>query len=227
MEETKLSKILPMEEVLQKIKDFYLKCQNVNNLYDLYLKTNKKTDEEIFEAKWKELQREDGIYFRALSIEDSDWPSKKSYLIELKTEADVIVTESVFPDSDDSSKSFKLSPSRNKITAVRIAYALVDNQGDYTPESQFPFFGMYLMLLLSSGNKNFLFTATANTKRGCRVISQPTFETENLTIIGKQTEIKFENDQHFTNIINLVEEYLKLVNEAVGEEAFINNVKLN
>ena len=120
---------------------------------------------------------------------------------------------------------FKMPTSKNKITKVQIAYALVDNQGDYTPESQFPFFGMYLMLLLNSEQKNFLCTATANTKRGCRVTGSPTFDTENLTIISKEKEIKFENDQHFINIINLIEEYLKLVNEVIGEEALISNIK--
>ncbi len=225
MEEKKLSKILPIEEVLKKIKDFYLKCQDVNSLYELYLKTKEDSDKETFETKWKELRSEDGVYFQALSIEDSDWPSKKSYLIELKTDANVLVTESVFPDGDESFEPFKMPTSKNKITKVQIAYALVDNQGDYTPESQFPFFGMYLMLLLNSEQKNFLCTATANTKRGCRVTGSPTFDTENLTIISKEKEIKFENDQHFINIINLIEEYLKLVNEVIGEEALISNIK--
>lgn len=223
MEEKNVSKILPQNEVLDKIKDFYLKCKNVNNLYELHLNTKKKTDEETFEEEWRKLFNENNHYFRALSIEDSDWPSKKSYLIELKVTNNVLVTDTIFPDEG---KPFKLPTKKNNLTKIKIAYGIADNQGDYTPESEFPFFGMYLMLILCSEEKNLLCIVTANTKNGCKIISSPIFNAADSTITAKKTELKFENEQHFTNIINLVEEYLKLVNDTIGEEAFVSNLKL-
>lgn len=227
MEEEMLSKILPKEKVLEKIKDFYLKCQDVNSSYELYLKTKKEVDIEAFKAKWVKLNNEDSHYFRALSIADSDWPSKKSYLIELKTDTDVLITESVFPGKDEPFEPFKMPARKNKITKVQIAYGLCSNQGDCTPESEFPFFGMYLMLMLGSERTNFICVATANTKKGYQVISSPAFNTVDLTITTKEKEIKFENDEPVRAIIDLMEEHLKIVNEAIGEEAFVNNIKFN
>ena len=90
----KISEKLPQEEVLKKIKEFYLKISNVNALYEEYLKSKLGSDNKLFEDAWGKLLNESQAYFQALSFADINWPHKKSIILEISI--DIIVAGTPF-----------------------------------------------------------------------------------------------------------------------------------
>ncbi|MFZ2310708.1 MAG: hypothetical protein WAW11_04145 [Patescibacteria group bacterium] len=215
MEAEIVSKTLTPEEVLEKIKDFYLKICTVNSLCEKYLGSKEKKDKDIFQSEWKKLYDEKSQYFTALSFEDIGWPHKKSILLDNSVNINLLRMENARPDE---------SPIKKTATNVKIAYTIADNQDDFTPESGFPYFGLYVVLVLDDGSKNIISIAIAKTEKGCNLI-MPKFDTENLTITGGETKIQFEKVTDFVTIAKLCKNNISLVNNTISESALNQNFK--
>jgi hypothetical protein len=77
---------------------------------------------------------------------------------------------------------------------------------------------------LGNGSKNVLTVAIAKTKDGCNLI-KPKFDIENLTITGRENEIKFERAEYLFEITKLCEDTVELVNNNLTVLKLMRNIK--
>ncbi len=199
--------------VCQKIREFYLKIKEVNNLATIYLNNTTKVNQRTFETKWKSLCSEASVYFQALSFEDGGWPHKKSILCEKEVDFDVFIY-----DVEDG--IVKSTGRRRKIKNMTISYHIEDNQDDDSPNNQFPYFGIYLASSFSDGNCNIFSVATHKTKVGCNLVS-PKINGKELAIVGRENAIKFFDEKDFQQLLTDLDIHGEL--KVAEEEIFVSN----
>jgi hypothetical protein len=213
MEEKKVIEKLPVEEVHEKIKEFYLKIKKVNSLVENYFQSKTKEARQAFEKEWRCLNYEVVAYFRVFDFGDIHWPHKKSILYEKECNFDVSILDLVDGDV------IYASPCK-KIKSIVISYYVENNRDDRSPNNQFPYWGMYLAFSLSYGKNNNFSFAPYKTKIGCNLVL-PEINEKEMLITGRKNALKFFKEEDFKAFLQDIKEAGSL---AIKEELiFIPN----
>lgn len=191
-------------ESLGKIEEFHLDSLRVCNLFEKYLKTSKKTDEEDFMSAWTETVKKKENYFSKESVE-KNYPHSKMIILDSNLCFDVLVKNNQ-----------RAETSSQTLSKVTIFYDLNDNQNGELSKNGFPYLGIFIAACFYNHAGEEIFKiAVCGTKNNCDLI-KPIIDPEQLTIKTTEKIITFISNKDFNNTFSLFEEVISEVNDFVG-----------
>lgn len=191
-------------ESLGKIKEFYLDSSRVCSLFEKYLKSSKKTDEEDFMEVWTQTIKNKENYFLNEGNK-SNYPNQK-----------MIVLESNLFFETRLKELHQIEEKIQILERVAIFYDLNDNQNGELSKNGFPYLGIFVAACFYNHEGQELFKiAIAGTENNCDLV-KPIIDFEQSTIKIKEKTITFISDKDFNNLLSLFKEITDQINDFVG-----------
>jgi len=212
------------EQIFKQFKDLYTSIVLTNYLYDdLVAEIN--IDEK--DKDQNRLENKDNVFCdtwkQTRNKIDDHRTSPDLFSVIASTQIDALATE-----KDILSNIVHINSISKKYSLAKIYYRAKDNYENFDPNSDFPYFGMSLVLALTFNTRIFKVEIAKSTK-GCSKLAPYQINTDNLTITNRRKEIKFQSQEKFGDIIIFCERVIKLVNEKLkkaGLEELDRNIEI-